>query len=144
MASYNAPYFDEVIDLAGYKAKNHSDYFTANRNFLFKKHSENIETVDDVKVLMRFHDGENICDTIAPRCDTVQPRPFGSVDAKITDSFLLKEMKSQIIYGPPHIKGVTDPFDFTKFEDFSHLGIPDYFDIIKNPMDFSTIKVHNI
>ncbi len=128
VASYNAPYFDEVIELAGYKDYNKKDYFTANRNFLFKKHSDNIETVEDVKILIRFHDEENICDTIAPRCDMVETRPFGSVDAKITDSFMLKEMKSVIVYGPPHIKGVSEPFDFGKFPEFSHLGIPEYFD----------------
>lgn len=128
VASYNAPYFDEVIELAGYKAQNKSDYFSANRYNLFKKYSDNIETIEDVKILIRYHDEENICDTIAPRCDMVEGRPFGSVDAKITDSTMLKQMKSIIVYGPPHIKGISEPFDFGKFPDFSHLGIPDLFD----------------
>lgn len=128
VASYNAPYFQEVIELAGYKKYNQSDYFTAKRNFIFKKFSNKIKTIDDTKILMRFHDEENMCDTIAPRCDLVKNIPFGSVDAKITDRFKLKEMKSQIIYGPPYIKGISEPFDFTKFSNYSHLGIPDYFD----------------
>jgi len=129
IASYNAPYFDEVINLAGYKINNKTDYFTANRNILFKKFSKNIETIEDVKILMRFHDEKDICDTIAPRCDLVQDRPFGAIDAKITDLNLLKEMKSNILYGPPHIKGVSEPFNFTlKYNNFSHLGIPEYFD----------------
>lgn len=128
VASYNAPYFPEVIELAGYKSSNHSDYFTAHRNFLFKKFADQTNNVDETKILMRFHDKENMCDTIAPRCDVVQNRPFGSVDAKITDRMLLKKLKSVIINGPPHIKGVSEPFDFSKYSEYSHLGIPEYFD----------------
>jgi len=128
VASYNAPFFDEVIELAGYKKYNKKDYFTANRYFLFKKFSDSIKTIEDVKTLIRYHDENEMCDTIAPRCDIFGNNPFGAVDAKITDSNLLKEMKSQIVYGPPHIKGVSEPFNFTKFNDYSHLGIPEYFD----------------
>ncbi len=128
VASYNAPYFPEVIELAGYEKYNQKNYFTANRHFLFKNFSEKIESIDDVKVLMRYHDKEEICNTIAPRCDIIHDSPFGSIDAKITNNSLLKEMKSHIIYGPPHIKGVSKPFNFEKFGNYSHLGIPEIFD----------------
>ena len=128
VASFNAPYFDEVKELAGYNSHNKSDYFSARRFSLFKNFANSTNSVDEVKELMRYHDNENICDTIAPRCDVDGSRPFGAIDAKLTDSAMLPEMKSNIVYGPPHIKGISEPFDFSKYPNYSHLGIPEYFD----------------
>lgn len=129
VASYNAPFFKEVIEDAGYLTKNDSDYFHAHRYHLFKNMSPSAQNLDDIKRILRYHDKEEICNTIAPRCDLVQNRPFGAVDTKITDRFMIKDgFKSTIIYGPPHIKGLTEPFDFRAYGNYSRLGIPDVFD----------------
>lgn len=129
VASYNAPFFKEVIINAGYyNSTTHSDYFTAKRFHLFKKLNKNASNIEDIMKLMEYHDKEDICDTIAPRCDTIENFAFGSVDGKITDRDMIKNMKSKIKYGPPYIKGITKPFNFSMFNNVSHLGIPEYFD----------------
>jgi len=127
VASYNAPYFEEVIDTIGYKNSS-QDYSNARRKFLFENLNGQVVDISSAKTVLSFHSQEDICDTIAPRCDLVQNRPFGAVDSKITDKFMIKNMMSTIIYGPPHIKGVTEPFNFSNYPLYSHLGIPEYFD----------------
>jgi len=78
---------------------------------------------------MRYHDLQDICDTIAPRCDKIQNRPFGAVDSKLINKELinLPEIGVKLIYGPPHIEGVTEPFNFAAYPTWSHLGIPEIF-----------------
>jgi hypothetical protein len=130
VATYNAPFFKEVIELAGYKNSTHKDYFSAKRYNLFKRLYEKANNVEEIMKLMEYHDSEDICDTIAPRCDTIENLDFafGSVDGKITDKEMIKNMKAKIKYGPPYIEGLTKPFNFSKFSNVSHLGIPEYFD----------------
>lgn len=126
VASYNAPYFKDVINVLGYDKDN--IYDTAYRYFVFKNISFNVYNIEDSKSVLRYHDEKEICNTICPRCDIVSDRPFGGVDSKITDRFMMKDdMKSIIIYGPSHIPGVSEPFDFRKFPSYSRLGIPDIF-----------------
>lgn len=127
VASYNAPFFEETINLAGYKNSSHADYFSANRYFLFKKLNKDADSVENIQKLMEYHDIENMCDTIAPRCDIVENFAFGSVDGKITDREMIRKMISKIKYGPPFIKGISTPFNFSGFKNVSHLGIPEYF-----------------
>jgi hypothetical protein len=128
-ASYNAPYFKEVIENIGYlnPPYNSSDFTHARRKVLFENLQDDVIDVESFKKVLRFHSKEDICDTIAPRCDMIQNRPFGAVDGKITDRHMIKNMNSTIIYGPPHIDGVTEPFDFGKYGNYSHLGIPEIF-----------------
>lgn len=128
-ASYNAPYFKEVKENIGYlnPPYNYSDFTHARRKFLFENLHEDVMDVESFKKVLRFHSKDDICDTIAPRCDLIQNRPFGAVDGKITDREMIKNMNSTIIYGPPHIEGVTKPFNFQKYGNYSHLGIPEIF-----------------
>jgi hypothetical protein len=130
ISSHNAPYFEEVIELAGYTSHGIPDYFHANRYKIFKALNEtmDINTIEDVQIVMRYHDLNNMCDTIAPRCDIGATRPFGGVDSKITDYERINEMKAIIIQGPPYIAGVSEPFDWSKFSTWSHLGMPDIYD----------------
>ena len=125
LASYNAPYFEEVAESLGIPKK--EDYNHARRKTLFEEQSAGVTCIEAAKKVLRFHSKEDICDTIAPRCDLVQGRPFGAVDAKITDSHMVEKLDSIIVYGPPFIDGVTQPFDFSVYEDYSHLGIPEKF-----------------
>jgi hypothetical protein len=130
ITSHNAPYFKEVIDLAGYTSHNKPDYFHANRYKIFKMIDRlmDIKTIEDVQTVMRYHDALNMCDTIAPRCDIGSTTPFGAVDSKITSYELINDMKAYIIQGPPHIKGLSEPFEWDKFSTWSHLGMPDKYD----------------
>jgi hypothetical protein len=130
VSSHNAPYFEEVINLAGYKSHNQPDYFNANRYKIFKELNENMEirTVYDVMKVMRYHDSKEMCDTIAPRCDIGGTVPFGAVDSKITDFKSIGEMKAYIIQGPPAIKGISENFDWGKFKQWSHEGMPEVYD----------------
>jgi hypothetical protein len=126
VASYNAPYFEEVALTLGITKE--ADYEHARRKFLFNQLHGEVKEIQGAQRLMRFHSEQDICDTIAPRCDLVEGRPFGAVDAKLTDSNLMKNMTSMIIYGPPFIEGLTQPFDFSQYEEYSHLGIPERFE----------------
>jgi hypothetical protein len=127
VASYNAPYFEEVIEKAGYIKFNQSDYFHSRRYYLFKEMTYEADNMDKIKQLIRFHNTTDICDTIAARCDMTQNRPFGTVDGKVVDKNLLNDLKAEIIYGPPHLPGITEPFNFAKYDNWSHLGIPEIF-----------------
>jgi hypothetical protein len=128
-ATYNAPYFEEVKEVGGFISHNVSDYYHAHRHYLFKELHKNVKNAEDVKYVMRYHDSEEICDTICPRCDYTQNRPFGGVDGKVTDLKMMKnDLKSHLIYGPSHTPGVSEPFNFTLYSSWSHLGIPEYFD----------------
>lgn len=126
VASYNAPYFSEVIDSIGYRNTT-GDYFHARRYEIFQNLNGDVKDIEGVKEVLRFHNKQYLCDTIAPRCDMVEKRPFGAVDAKVTDSSLINEMLSHIVYGPPHKEGVTEPFDFSLYPTYLHLGIPEVF-----------------
>jgi len=128
VASYNAPFFEEVIREIGYTNPPYSehDYLHARRNFLFNILQSKVTDIDSAKDVLRFHSKEDICDTIGARCDMVNKVPFGAVDAKLTDRMLMKNnQSSMIIYGPPYIPGVSEPFDFKDYPDIPHLGIPE-------------------
>lgn len=127
IGSYNAPYFEEVKKETGGSDEN--DYYHARRFFIIRALDRNIKDVEGTKFLIDYHDSVNLCDQIGARCDINQNNPFGAIDAKITNSVLVKDMKSYIRYGPPYINGVTLPFEFgDKYKNFSHYGIPDKFE----------------
>lgn len=128
VASYNSPFFEDVIKDMGYSEPpyNNHDYFHARRFFLFNQLQANVTDINSAKEVMRFHSKEDICDTIGARCDMIKKIPFGAVDVKITDSQLMKHgQTSEIIFGPPFLPGVSLPFDFRDFPNVSHEGIPD-------------------
>jgi hypothetical protein len=128
VASFNAPYFNETFFLSGRKDVNMTDYFHDNRYLLFEELNSQISDIETMKAVIRYHDLREMCDTIAPRCDISDNRPFGATDAKITDYWKIKGNKhSTVISGPSIVPGISEPFTFKNFPGYSHEGLPDIF-----------------
>lgn len=119
--SYNIPYFPFIYNMSGYPAnfKQYGDEFSYSkcaRAQIFARDAGKVQTLQDMKRIMRYNDFQNdplslkdACKSISARCDLNVPwsgetlngySAFGGLDSKVTDNTMLKEFLAHAVCGP--------------------------------------------
>ncbi|EGR29595.1 laminin a family protein, putative [Ichthyophthirius multifiliis] len=136
-ASYNVPFDQEIYNSTMYKEGYGFNYQNDPRAILFKEHSKNVTNTQGVMEIIRLNHNEtgNPCNSLAPRCDLILNGPylFGGIDGKVTNNELLKQNQVLMISGPT--QDGFEAFDWGKWQNFPHKGMPEKF-------DFDWIKVN--
>jgi len=145
-ASYNIPYFKDIYSVSGYAAMfqkygNEFSWESCPRANIFRRNESAVETVEDVKALMRYNnylvdpiEDRNPFWAIASRGDlaTSNPSPFGGLDSKVTSSKLRGNSIAQC--GPTHVD--LPPFSWaSSFNNWPHYGQPQTWNFDWMPMD---------
>jgi len=148
-ASYNVPY---NLTLAAI-SNDTTNYTSDPRAILFGKYAPNIETIEDMRFVMRlnnYSDTSNWCQAISSRCDLSSNRtfPFGAIDSKVTANFLIDDQSAWIIAGPTTELGIV-PFSWSNWTKFTNesLGLPMSYNFgwqFITPYNFSTSNIINI
>ena len=144
--SYNVPYHTEIWTLSGYGEmvkKTGSQTFTydlAPRAQIFRRNQTDVNSLDDLKALMRYNDypndplsHNNPMDAICSRGDLVKgsPSPGGCYDSKCADLAHLKALSFDFVAGPTwgaQSGGNLPPFKWDpNFSQWVHDGIPNTF-----------------
>ena len=113
--SFNLPYFSYIFNVSGYpeKLKKYGDFFSYDkcpRAKIFKRDAPSVNTIEDVKKLIRYNDYQHdplslgdACHQIASRCD-LNPggSAFGAIDAKVTDIAFARRNFAFAQSGPTH------------------------------------------
>eukprot|EP01086_Lenisia_limosa_P012929 TRINITY_DN41613_c0_g1_i1.p1 TRINITY_DN41613_c0_g1~~TRINITY_DN41613_c0_g1_i1.p1 ORF type:complete len:318 (-),score=72.84 TRINITY_DN41613_c0_g1_i1:40-993(-) len=140
--SYNIPFDKEAYDFLGYEERYHSNprhfsYDHCPRAELFRLHQSSVESIDDLKHLLRYNGypndpitGDSTYDAVASRgdLDQTKKRAFGTIDAKVTSVNHAKQGVSYAVAGPTHQE--LPPFSWLQDEDmrkYKHHGHPDTF-----------------
>eukprot|EP01006_Ploeotia_vitrea_P060649 TRINITY_DN76286_c0_g1_i1.p1 TRINITY_DN76286_c0_g1~~TRINITY_DN76286_c0_g1_i1.p1 ORF type:complete len:530 (-),score=39.02 TRINITY_DN76286_c0_g1_i1:82-1671(-) len=142
--SYNVPYFPKVYQAANYtsaaKIQPHAFSFQlCARATIFRRNETDVSNIEDFKNMMRYnnykHDPlsfDTPSNAIAARFDLARHGPMcgGSIDSKVTNNVLMKDMKMQAISGPSNYHNTIPVFDFstTKAECGARLGVPEKWD----------------
>lgn len=147
-ASYNIPFHKTIYNWSGYPLLVHKlgldySYDLAPRAKIFRRDQGNVTNMASMKYIMRYNNYKedpyskgNPCSTICCREDLneANPSPGGCYDTKVADIFLASHYKAYAISGPTVQDGLP-PFDWNRFNDTLHQGMPDVFDF-----DFVTMK----
>jgi len=119
--SYNIPYFTSIYDLSNYPAyfAKYGDMFSYSkcaRAQIFHRDAHAVETMDDMKRIMRYNEYQtdplslkDACRGISARCDLNVPwlnnslnglAAFGGIDSKITNEKIVSNFEAFVIGGP--------------------------------------------
>jgi len=119
--SYNIPYFNLTYNLSGYlpyyeKYGNTYSYSQCARAQIFHRDAPKVETMDDMRKIMRFNEYQtdplslhDACRSISARCDLNSPwavdtlnnySAFGALDSKITNQAMVPKMENIAVAGP--------------------------------------------
>jgi hypothetical protein len=119
--SYNIPFFPFIYNISGYPAEfakhgNEFSYSECARAQIFRRDAPNVQTLDDMKRIMRYNQYQtddlslhDACKQISARCDLNTPwagptlngwAAFGGIDSKITDNDLIKTQSAWAVSGP--------------------------------------------
>jgi hypothetical protein len=119
--SYNIPYFDFIYNISGYPAMfdkygNEYSYSMCARAQIFRRDAPNVQTMDDMKKIMRYNQYQtdplslhDACKQISARCDLNTPwsgetlngwSAFGGIDSKMTDNTMIKTQSAWAVSGP--------------------------------------------
>jgi len=145
--SYNIPYFIENYDISGYpdlfeKYGNTYSYQNCARAQIFRRDASKVQNLQDLKKIMRYNEYQtdplslqDACRSISARCDLNTPwttnplneySTFGGIDSKVTDTTLVKDLKSWIVSGPAWDS--QPPFAWTnQWKDVPRFGMPDVY-----------------
>lgn len=147
-ASYNIPFHKTIYNWSGYPLLVHKlgldySYDLAPRAKIFRRDQGNVTDMASMKYIMRYNNYKedpyskgDPCSTICCREDLneANPSPGGCYDTKVADIFLASHYKAYAISGPTVQDGLP-PFNWNRFNDTLHQGMPDVFDF-----DFVTMK----
>lgn len=147
-ASYNIPFHQTVYNWSGYPLLVHKlgldySYDLAPRAKIFRRDQGTVTDMASMKHIMRYNNYKvdpyskgDPCSTICCREDLneASPSPGGCYDTKVSDIFLASQYKAYAISGPTVQNGLP-PFNWNRFNDTLHQGMPDVFDF-----DFVTMK----
>ena len=141
--SYNVPYFPQVYEDSGFAAMAlrgvpSAAYQDAPRANIFRRDSTKAKTLDTFASLMRqnqyktdpYSHGSS-CNAVCCRGDLMSgPQMFGCMDAKVTNSELVRSLTAHIQNGPT--RGGVDklePFAWTSYPEVKRpVGLPDLYD----------------
>jgi hypothetical protein len=147
--SYNIPFFEMIYNLSGYPAYykqygNQYSYTEAARAQIFRRDEHAVQTIDDMKRIMRYNQYQtdplslgDACRGISARCDLNTPwatngtlngwAAFGGIDSKITNNLLIKQMAAWAVCGPTWDNQPV--FAWTKtWASVPHYGMPVVYD----------------
>ncbi|XP_052031108.1 phospholipase B-like 1 isoform X2 [Apodemus sylvaticus] len=147
-ASYNIPFHKTIYNWSGYPLLVHKlgldySYDLAPRAKIFRRDQGNVTGMASMKYIMRYNNYKedpyskgDPCSTICCREDLngASPSPGGCYDTKVADIFLATQYKAYAISGPTVQDGLP-PFNWTRFNETLHRGMPEVFDF-----DFVTMK----
>jgi len=155
--SYNVPFYPEIYNLSGYpefyqKYGDAYSYSECARAKIFHRDAHNVQTIDDMKKIMRYNEYQtdpfslwDACRQIAARCDLNTPwsnntyngyNAFGAIDSKITDNTLIQKLQAWAISGPTW--DAQPPFAWTNaWENILHPGMPQVYDFDWELMDLN-------
>eukprot|EP01029_Cantina_marsupialis_P005884 TRINITY_DN1637_c0_g3_i1.p1 TRINITY_DN1637_c0_g3~~TRINITY_DN1637_c0_g3_i1.p1 ORF type:complete len:549 (-),score=179.19 TRINITY_DN1637_c0_g3_i1:591-2237(-) len=142
--SYNIPYFKEVFDRSGYPGamKKSGDFWSYDkcpRANIFRRDAVKVNTMEEMKKMMRYNDYKNDPltlgdpgNTIASRYDLkpkgMQRREcFGAMDGKITSYADIKKMEAHTISSPTYDQQPVFSWKTTQpdYKPIPHEGLPD-------------------
>lgn len=100
------------------------------RAIIYKRLNPIMNNEEDMKKWLISNDEASPDVGLAPRYDLKASNPiaFGLTDCKIATPNTLKENFIWAISGPTTSNGKFTPFDWTKWGNHSHLGMPNVFD----------------
>eukprot|EP01123_Difflugia_compressa_P005486 TRINITY_DN172_c0_g1_i5.p1 TRINITY_DN172_c0_g1~~TRINITY_DN172_c0_g1_i5.p1 ORF type:complete len:523 (+),score=92.62 TRINITY_DN172_c0_g1_i5:74-1642(+) len=146
--SYNIPYFPFIYNISNYpqyykQYGNTYSYSECARAQIFRRDAPSVETIDDMKTIMRYNEYQSdplslqdACRGISARCDLNVPwanntlnsySAFGGIDSKITSNILASKQQAWVVSGPTWDS--QPPFAWTKqWNDVPHYGQADVFD----------------
>lgn len=147
-ASYNIPFHKTIYNWSGYPLLVHKlgldySYDLAPRAKIFRRDQGNVTDMASMKYIMRYNNYKedpyskgDPCSTICCREDLngASPSPGGCYDTKVADIFLASQYKAYAISGPTVQDGLP-PFNWNRFNDTLHRGMPEVFDF-----NFVTMK----
>lgn len=147
-ASYNIPFHKTIYNWSGYPLLVHKlgldySYDLAPRAKIFRRDQGTVKGMASMKHIMRYNNYKkdpyskgDPCSTICCREDLngANPSPGGCYDTKVADIFLATEYTAYAISGPTVQDGLP-PFNWTRFNETVHRGMPEVFDF-----DFVTMK----
>uniref|UniRef100_A0A3Q3JW49 Phospholipase B-like n=1 Tax=Monopterus albus TaxID=43700 RepID=A0A3Q3JW49_MONAL len=135
--SYNVPFHQNIYTLSGYKEMwkefgNDFSYDLCPRAKIFRRDQGGVKDLDSLKHIMRFNDYKkdpyskgDPCKSICCRDDLkpTSPLPAGCYDTKVTDFQMAGDFCAEAINGPTTQDGLW-PFEWNKFSNISHQGLP--------------------
>lgn len=135
--SYNVPFHPNIYTLSGYKEMwkefgNDFSYDLCPRAKIFRRDQGGVKDLDSLKHIMRFNDYKkdpyskgDPCKSICCRDDLkpTTPLPAGCYDTKVTDFQMAGDFCAEAINGPTTQDGLW-PFEWNKFSNISHQGLP--------------------
>jgi len=154
--SYNIPYFSFVYNISGFpqqmaKYGDRYSYESCPRANIFRRDQSKVNTLDDMKNIMRYNDYKNdplslgdACNSISARCDLnpengpMTHSAFGGYDCKVTDNNLIKNMTTHALSGPT--SETLPPFSWNNWATVTHVGQPAVFNFPFVPFSPSKSK----
>ena len=139
-SSYNIPFQEEIYSVSGYPSMVEKYGFPFNysgcpRAEIFKRDAPAVETLEDMKHIMRYNDylndplsRGNPAYAICSRVDLAEgsnKHAFGCIDGKVTFSAWLREGRAAIVSSPTH--ETLAPFSWNEFPTELHPGQPELF-----------------
>jgi len=119
--SYNIPFYEFIWNISGYpelysEYGNQYSWSQCARAQIFRRDAPNVETFNDMKVIMRYNEWQtdplslrDACKGISARCDLNPPwanntlnsySAFGAIDSKITSNLMSSERVVEAVCGP--------------------------------------------
>uniref|UniRef100_A0A8C9T9I2 Phospholipase B-like n=1 Tax=Scleropages formosus TaxID=113540 RepID=A0A8C9T9I2_SCLFO len=145
--SYNVPFHPEIYNMSGYlemweKYGEDFSYDLCPRAKIFRRDQANVTDLASLKYIMRYNNYKNDpyskgspCKTICCRNDllTVNAKPGGCYDTKVTDFNMAQKFKAEAVNGPT-TQGGLPPFSWSQFNDTVHEGLPLVYNFTFVPM----------
>ena len=146
--SYNVPFQKDAFDLAGYANATEKygpamSWQMAPRARIFRRDANKVNTMDDLKQIMRYNDylndpyeEKNPMWAICSRGDlkTQNPSAGGCYDTKVTELSWINTGKAEAINGPTTSHGLP-VFEWNKFQRTPHYGLPPVYNFTFQTME---------
>ena len=99
-----------------------------------------MDNLDGLKYYLTFNEQVDPREGYAPRNDTYtpDPHPYGAIDCKILTPQNYRENVYWVKSSPPTSDGRFPIFDWSKFSNYPHAGMPQVFNFtwVKVPIDY--------